>query len=149
MRDAAVPVTRVDGGCEGYFAALAEGAPEFITSSMYPFAFHRLSRPVLAEALWPLVSKSLAHRANAVVHPWDRLVTWPDIATWLMIPSKEACTLPTRVPSFDDPSQCLPLDAHIADWYPKQHDPKMSALESYAKYKQAQWRRGGGGGHAA
>ena len=33
MKDLDVPLTRVDGGCEGYVSALAEGAAEFIQGS--------------------------------------------------------------------------------------------------------------------
>lgn len=127
---AKLPLTRVEGGCEGYLQALAEGASEFVRGSEFPFAFHRIARPELFDVLWALERR----------HP-GAVVSWAALAQWVLVPSVDACALPWSLTAQNRPRRCLPLNATPADWYPRTHDHKAKRLQAHAWFEQHRRRR--------
>ena len=131
FRDAKVSVTPVEGGSEGPLSSMAERPDLFVAPSLFPFAFHRMTRPALTQALWTFVT---------VRAPPDGFVSWAALARWFLAPSADACAVSNANAS----ELCWPADGTPAEWFPSTFDPKQRALDQYAKSREQARQRGPG-----
>ena len=150
FRDAGVPLIAVDGGCESVLTALGEGRSLFLTTSAFPYAFHRIKTPAAALSLYDAERLAGERSSELMV-----VLSWARIASHFLDPSPSQpgalCGPPSPLWTVFNATPwrvagrggagCLPLPATMVTLFPTENDPAARAARDYWNERKARARR--------